>query len=278
MRIETKKIKIGRQINADQPADPSLSGHPTFGVFSLAKGCDAIISDDRFLNQRPNFDNNGASMPTFSTLDLIDALVTTGSITAEERREYRTRLRQAGYIFMPVSEDELAHHLNDSPVENGRVSETTELKAIRENILQVRMSTWLQLPEEAYWFVELLRTFIQVLKDQWKTDADFSVARTRSDWLMAQIGIQSWAHRYGPEVGANIIKTGRSAHIMAVLTPPVGEPQKVREEYWNWVEGRVLAPIKEQYPDLYLELVEWHQRWIANIVDMDLIEERRNDE
>ena len=278
LRIETKKIKIGRQINADQPADPSLSGHPTFGVFSLAKGCDAIISDDRFLNQRPNFDNNGASIPTFTTLDLIDALVTTGSITAEERREYRTRLRQAGYIFMPVSEDELAHHLNDSPVENGRVSETTELKAIRENILQVRMSTWLQLPEEAYWFVELLRTFVQVLKDQWKTDADFSVARTRSDWLMAQIGIQGWAHRYGPEVGANIIKTGRSAHIMAVLTPPVGEPQKVREEYWNWVEGRVLAPIKEQYPDLYLELVEWHQRWIANIVDMDLIEERRNDE
>ena len=79
-RIESKKIKIGRQINADQPADPSLSGHPTFGVFSLAKGCDAIISDDRFLNQRRNFDNNGASMPTFSTLDLIDALVTTGSI------------------------------------------------------------------------------------------------------------------------------------------------------------------------------------------------------
>ena len=117
-RIESKKIKIGRQINADQPADPSLSGHPTFGVFSLTKGCDAIISDDRFLNQRPNFDNNGASMPTFSTLDLIDALVTTGSITAEERLEHRTRLRQAGYIFVPVSEDELAHHLNGSVTQN----------------------------------------------------------------------------------------------------------------------------------------------------------------
>ena len=271
-RIETGKIKIGRQINADQPATPSLSGHPTFGVFSLAKGCDAIISDDRFLNQRPNFDNNGASMPAFSTLDLIDALVTTGSITAEERLEHRTRLRQAGYIFVPVSEDELAHHLNDSPVENGRVSETTELKAIRENILQVRMNTWLQLPEEAYWFVELLKTFVQVLKDQWKADADFSVARTRSDWILDQIGIQGWAHSYGPEIGANIVKTESSAHIMAVLTPPVEEPQKVREEYWNWVEGRVLAPIKEQYPDLYLELVEWHQRWIANIVDMDLTE------
>ena len=166
----------------------------------------------------------------------------------------------------------LSHHLNDSQVENGKVIETAELRAIRENILQVRMSTWLQLPEEAYWFVELLRTFVHVLKNQWKAGANFSEVRARSDWILAQIGIRGWAHSYGPEIGANIVKTGSSAHIMAVLTPPVEEPQKVREEYWNWVEGRVLAPIKEQYPDLYLELVEWHQRWIANIVDMDLIE------
>ena len=271
-RIESKKIKIGRQINADQPADPSLSGHPTFGVFSLAKGCDAIISDDRFLNQRPNFDNNGASMPTFSTLDLIDALVTTGSITAEERLEHRTQLCQAGYIFVPVSEDELAHHLNDSPVENGRVSETTELKAIRENILQVRMSTWLQLPEEAHWLVELQKTFFQVLKDMWKTDANFSDVRTRSDWILAQIDIRGWAHQLEKEIGYNMITTGRSAHILWSLVLPVEEPQKVRDEYWNWVEGRVLAPLKEQYPDLYSWIVKWYRRWIAKMTDMDLIE------
>ena len=270
-RIESKKIKIGRQINVNEPEDLSLSPHPTAGIFSLSKDCDAIISDDRFLNQHPKFENNGASIPVFSTLDLIDTLVSASSITAEERLEHRTRLRQAGYIFVPV-EDELAHHINASTIENGEVVETAELKAIRENILQVRMSTWLQLPGEAYWFVELLKTFVQVLKDQWKADADFSVARTRSDWILDQIGIRGWAHSYGPEIGANIVKTGSSAHIMAMLTPPVEEPHKVRKEYWNWVEGRVLAPIKEQYPDLYLELVEWHRRWIAKIVDMDLTE------
>ena len=98
-RIETGKIKVGRQINADQPADRSLSEHPTFGVFSLAKGCDAIISDDRFLNQHPDADNNGTSIPVFSTLDLIDALVATSSKTPEKRLDYRTQLRRAGYIL-----------------------------------------------------------------------------------------------------------------------------------------------------------------------------------
>ena len=277
LRIESGKIKVGRQINADQPTDQSISHHPTFGVFSLEKGCDAIISDDRFLNQHPSIKNNNSSMPVFSTLDLIDTLVSTDSITAEERLEYRTWLRQAGYIFIPVSEYELAHHLNASMVEDGKVVETAELKAIRENILQVRMSNWLQLPKEAHWLVEFQRTFVHVLKDQWKADADFSIARARSNWIMDQIDIRGWAHSYGTENGTDIVRVGRSAFIMWLLTPPVEEPQQIKDEYWNWIEGRILAPIKEQYPDLYLELVEWHRRWIAETADMDLIEGSGND-
>ncbi len=271
-RIESGKIQVGRQINTDQPIDQSMSLHPTFGIFSLAKGCDVIISDDRFLNQHPDADNNGASMPVFSTLELIDALVSIGAKTAEDRLGYRTRLRQAGYIFVPVSEDELAHHLNASMVEDGKVVETAELRAIRENILQVRMSTWLHLPEDASWLVELQKTFFQVLKDMWKTDANFSDVRARSNWILAQIDIRGWAHQLEKEIGYNIVTTGRSAHILWTLVLPVEEPQKVRDEYWNWVEGRVLDPLKEQYPDLYSWIVKWYRRWIAEMTDMDLIE------
>lgn len=278
LRIESEKIKVGRQINAAQTTDQSISHHPTFGVFSLEKGCDAIISDDRFLNQHPSIKNNNASMPVFSTLDLIDALVSTGAKTTEERLDYRTRLRRAGYIFVPVSKDELAHHLNASMIKDDEVVETAELKAIRENLLHVRMSNWLQLPKEAHWLVELQRTFVQVLKDQWKADPDFSIAWARSDWIMDQIDIQGWAHSYGTDIGSNIAKTGRSAFIMWLLTPPVEGPQQIKDKYWNWVEDRVLAPIKEQEPELYLELVEWHRRWIAETADMDLIEGRGNDE
>ena len=276
--IEAGKIKVGRQINADQPAERLLFGQPTFGIFSLAKGCDAVILDDRYLNQRASFGDSDAPIPIFSTLDLIDALVATDAKMVEERLEYRTQLRRAGYIFVPVSEDELAHHLKASTVVDDEVVETVGLKAIRENILQVRMNTWLQIPEEENWLVELQRTFVQVLKGQWKASADFSFARARSNWILDQIDIQGWAHSYGNEIGSDIIKTGRSAHIMASLTPPVEAPQKVRDEYWNWVEDRILAPIKEQDPDLYLELVEWHRRWIAEVVNMHLTEGGQSEE
>ena len=270
-RIESGKIKVGRRTNADQPTARPISQDPTIDVVALAKHCDAIITDDRFLNQLPNVELT----PVFSTLDIIDTLVSTGSKTAEERMGYKTRLRQAGYFFVPVSENELAHHLNASTVEEGRVCETAELKAIRENILHVRMSPWLQFPEEIPWLKTLQEVFIQVLKNLWRADANFPHARTRSDWIMEQIDIRGWIHVFGRETGVNILKTGHAAYILMLLMPPAKVSREVEDKYWNWVEGRVLGPIKERHPDLYSLIVENQRRRIAEMAE-DV--RKRNDE
>lgn len=272
-RIELEKIKVDRLTNANPPADQSISEHPTAGVFFLTKDCDAIVTDDRFLNQHANFGAGDSSKPIFSTLDLIDMLVSTDSKTNEERMEYRTRLRQAGYIFVPVSEDELVHHLNASTIEGDKVVETAELKAIRENILCVRMRTWLQLPKEASWLNTSLIAFIRVMKSLWKAGADFSSVRVRSNWIMNQIDVRGWAHCFDKESGDNIVKTGRGAYILLVLTPPDDVPQQVKYEYWSWVEEMVLTPIKEQYPDLYSWIVEEQRGLIARAADMDITDE-----
>jgi hypothetical protein len=78
-----------------------MSRHPTVGVIALAKDCDAIISDDRFLNQHVYAADGSANVPIYTTLDLIDALFATGSITQEEGLEYRTKLRRAGTSLYP---------------------------------------------------------------------------------------------------------------------------------------------------------------------------------
>ena len=113
-RIESGKVKVGRRRNVDEREERSMSEHPTVGVIALAKDCDVIIVDDRFLNQRMHIENSGFQMPLFSTLDLLDTLVSAGSITPDDRLEYRTLLRRAGYFFVPVSDDELTCHLNTS--------------------------------------------------------------------------------------------------------------------------------------------------------------------
>ena len=191
-RIVSGKIRVGRRTATDQTAEPSIPQHPTLDLISLAKDCDAIITDDRFLNQHANIDGGSAQSPIFSTLDLIDAFAARRSITAEERMMYRTQLRQAGYFFVPVSDDELAHHLNFSTVENDKVIETAELRAIRENILRVRMSNWLQIPKEGPWLDNMQEVFMKVLKGLWTADTDFSKARARSDWITALVDIRGW--------------------------------------------------------------------------------------
>jgi hypothetical protein len=277
-RIESRKIKVGRRLNSDEQEEQSISEHPTFGVIALARHCNAIIVDDRFLNQHANIDDGSAQAPIFSTLDLLDALASTDSKTPEDHLEYRTLLRRAGYFFVPVSDDELARHLDASMVKDDKVIETAELKAIRENILRVRMSNWLQLPKEVPWLHTLLKVFIRVLKGLWRADANFSSVRARSDWIMDQIDVRGWAHSFGGKNGDNLVKVGRGAHILLVLSPPADVPPEIKDEYLSWIEDRILAPIKEQYPDLYSWIIEWQRRQVADMADMDLTEGGGNDE
>jgi len=171
---------------------------------------------------------------------------------------------------MPVSIDELTHHIDASTVKDDKVIETAELKAIRESILRVRMSTWLQLPKEAPWLDALLKTFISVLKNLWKAGADFSSVRARSDWILDQIDVRGWAHSLGGENGDNMVKIGRGAHTLLLLSPPADALPEVKDEYWSWIEDRVLAPIKEQYPDLYSWIIEWQRRQVAYVAHMNL--------
>ncbi len=114
--------------------------------------------------------------------------------------------------------------------------------------------------------------FIRVLKSLWRAGADLSSTTARSNWIVGQVDVRGWAHSLGAENGDNIVKTGRGACILMLLRPPFDAPQDLKDAYWNWVEDRVLAPIKEQYPDLYAWIVEWQRRQISEVADMELTE------
>ena len=272
-RIASGKVNVGKRRDALEPGDHSLLQQSAVDVIALARDCDAIISDDRFLNQHANIDDGGMQSAIFSTLDLLDALAITGVISSasfRDRLEYRSFLRRTGFFFVPVDDEELLQHLNTSSVKDSRVVETAELKAIRENALQVRMGGWLQLPKEAPWLDGTLGAFTRVLKDLWKEGADLSIVRARSDWLVDQIDPRGWAHSFGPENGDAIVSTGRGMQVSSLFMLPPGAPEEVKNTYWNWLEGRILAPMKEECPDLYAVIVEWKRREVANLSQIDL--------
>ena len=276
-RIESGKIKMGKRTDLAGSPENSVSGHPTLGVIPLARSCNAIVVDDRSLNQHAYIDEAGRRIPVISTLDILDALVARGSITPEARTEFRTLLRRAGYIFISVTEDELSASLDSATIENGRLVESAELKSIKESILHVRMSNWLQLPKEAFWLDTLTQIFIRVLKHLWKVGSDLSSMRVRSDWLIDQIDVRGWVHRIGGQNGINVLKVGRSRHILATLTPLHQTPKEIKKEYWSWVEDRLLAPIKEQDPTLYSGIVELYRKHVVDFADTDFGDEKRNE-
>ncbi|MDT3705209.1 MAG: hypothetical protein ROZ09_00170 [Thiobacillus sp.] len=273
-RIESGKIKVGRRFNSDEPEAQSLSDHPTFGVIALASSCDVIISDDRLLNQHGHVDDGKLQAPILSTLDVLDALASANAISAEDLLEHRTLLRRAGYFFMPVTDDELAQNLNASTVKNGKVIETAELKAIRESILRVRMSDWLQLPKEAPWLDTTLKVFIKALKKLWTSVSDLSETTARSNWILDQADLRGWAHSFGPENGDNVVRIGRGALILPLLLSPFDAPPEIEGAYWGWVESEILGPIKEQFPDLYAWIVEWQRIQVSEMAEMALTKEK----
>ena len=273
-RIASEKVRVGsrQKVDADEDEDKSILEYPTAGVIDLVPYCDAAIVDDRFINQHLNIDSGGTQAPLLSTLDLLDVLVSSAVISDDDHLEYRTRLRRAGYCFVPVSEKELERCVRVSDVVDGNMLETAELKAIRESILHVRMNDWLQLPEEALWFDSTIEVFIRVLKSLWVEGADRSIITARSDWILNQIDVRGWAHSFGPENGDNIARLGRGAYILR-LALPVNAAKEVNDAYLKWVEDRILAPTRENFPDLYSWIVEQYGKRVAEIAEKRLIQE-----
>ena len=277
-RIESGKIRFGRGRHGDEPEERALSAYPIDDLLALKERSEAIIADDRFFNQHARIEADGSDTFIFSTLDLLDGLASFGAITPDSRLEYRTRLRQAGYFFVPFDDAELAHHLNASPVQDDKVIETAELKAIRENILCVRMSEWLQLPPEIAWLDTTLHVLIRVLKGLWRAGTDLAAVTARSNWITEQINIRGWAHRFEIENAESAVKAKQGLITIILFTLPSDAPQDIKSAYWGWLEARVLVPMKEQDPDLYAWVVEQEKNLISEIADRKPDEWKRDDE
>ena len=269
-RIESGRVKMGHRKDFDEDKGQLIPGDPLIDIFALVNKCDAIIIDDRFFNQKRNIDIDGLEAPVFSTLDLLDALTSANVISENECLEYRTKLRRAGYFFIPVSEAELERHIKAATIADGRLVETTELKAIRESILHVRMRDWLQLPDEAPWLVSIFNVFTYVLKNLWKDKGDLNKAEICSDWLYRQIDFRGWVHNFIPEHADDIARVRRAEHIVQFLSPPMNVERCIVEAYWNWLEDRVLLPLNEQFPEVYNQLVDRYRNHIVGIIETPL--------
>lgn len=272
--IKTGKVKVGHMSEpyfVDEAAP--INNHPTFAIYHLAKDVEAVIVDDRFLNQHMNIDVNSALTPVLTTLDLLNTLHAMGHLTFEQFIGHRTSLRRGGYIFIPITTDELEHYFSASEVRNGHLQETAELKAIRENVLSIRMRKFIHLPKEANWIANSMQALTHALRAQWRDNIDEATARARSEWLLKQRDIRGWVHCYDLETGMNVLFQGYGAQVMSLLFAPSQASPEAEEKYLLWVEECLLAKLKEEEPDIYESLISRAQELITNTVNSAIAEE-----
>jgi hypothetical protein len=264
--IQTGKIKVGPLAHLDKTEKSASQDHPTFAIFRLGRHAEAVVADDRFLNEHRNIDDGSSRYtPILTTLDLLDTLYSRRKITFEQMLDCRTKLRQAGYVFVPVTTAELEHHLSTAEVVDGRLVETAELKAIRENILRIRMTSFLQLPKEAPWVTGLMQTFTHTLRSQWHPEIDEATARARSDWLIELLDVRKWAHRVHGDHGLGNVDQNYGVQIMSVLYTPSNLTPETKEKYWKWIDDRILIRIREENPEIYSWLIKRTKELIAHI-------------
>ncbi len=267
--IRTGKIKVGQAPQLEKVDESeSLHSHPTFSIFHLIKEAEAVIIDDRFLNQHLYFDSNNGQTPLLTTLDLLDALHAKGNLTFEQLLDYRTTLRRAGYLFIPITSDELEYYMAVTDVIDGHLVETAELKAIRENLLRIRMSRFLHLPKEALWLSSQMQVFSHTLKAQWSPAIDNSIARVRSEWLLKQLDIRGWSPCFANDEGIHIIENVYVAQIMSLMMPPMKISAETKEKYWEWIEELLLSDLKTENPEIYSLIIRRVQELISHIPDV----------
>ncbi len=271
-RVLSGKIKFGKKLQIFNDGEPQTSDHPCAHVFTLPDYCDAVISDDRFMNRHHLIGEQSHQKKLITTIDIIACLVAQNNLMPTQQYELKTKLRKAGYIFVPITEDELMHHLTSARSNNSRFIEIADLKAIRENILSIRMSNWLQLPQEATWLDTTFKVFIRVLRELWKLNIALSIKKDCSRWIVDQLDIRGWAHRFEVEQANYVINTGRGAYLWVMLLPLHDAPKELADAYWEWIETNILRPISDAFPELYAEIVTSQKKWISEMANLDLEE------
>jgi hypothetical protein len=212
-----------------------------------ASACDAMCVDDRFLNRKPIFkDEAGHTIPMVCVLDLLQYLEEQCVINTEEKQGAFYKLRQAGYALVPVHPDELERYLRQARLDqNGRISESAELRIIRQTLMRIRSLDMVELPTEAPFLEKLQLGCVIVIRHLW-TDESLPVERAAalSDWVWRHVTPSplDWARNIAEPLRPDDMPEAFARHLAWLLKPMPLNLDRY-EAFQTWVEEEILAPL-----------------------------------
>jgi tetratricopeptide (TPR) repeat protein len=258
--------------NLPRTSEAAFLDRDEFGTFQdmfdpRAADGGAVWCDDRFLN---GF-NDCEAGSLIGISEVLLALRLRGALDEPAYYALILRLRAANVRYLPLSSDELLHHLRRAPIDRGRVVETAALSVLRRSLAVALLDQQrLQKPHpeqaaaghlsELAWIQSVHVAVTAGIAQLWREDS-LSGAESRTDWLL------EFVHFHTRLVSEAIMENspGNPALSMASdlaqlfiagfglpsespLNP--NAPSSRRARYFGWLDGVLLAQHAVANPEI----------------------------
>ena len=226
----------------------------TASLLSGSPVCDALCCDDRCINKHMVCSEpDGRDVPFVCILDVLRFLVSRGSISTTDQWVLRHKLRQGGFVFIPLESEELIHWLKASRVKNSSLKESAELRVLRQTIARID-SLELTNPKE---ITALSSSLSGVCKNAigslWR-DESLTVQRVTilSDWVWHQLLATPLAGRQQISLGfyEDCLREATCGRLGQFLLPTIIRLRDRRKQLTYWIEQSVLEPMRTANADL----------------------------
>jgi|GEM_PF-320118 hypothetical protein len=233
--IAVGKIDVSSAFNTNSIVDVTLR-HPCLDVLNMPGEFDAIVTGDRALNRFSNVQIGEQLRPIVPVVDLLVAFAENGLIPLEVVAGARAKSRAANLSLLPLTTDEIDTHLREARAhESGGLIETTELRLIRESILNVRRGQALQLPQEGAWLLSCLASLQTAIRLQWRPGIPVELARARSQWLLDLCDLRGWTHRFVAPPPGLAVDALFAERFLPLVFPLINVSAEIADHYWEWI-------------------------------------------
>lgn len=258
-------------------------------LLDAVRGADApgeiLWVDDRHLSGYPR----AGEAIVVGVFDVLDRLRQDGLLSDQNYYNALRRLRDGGALFLPVTVDEVMHHLRAAAVIDGEVIETPGLTAIRRNValaliyedelkLVERPERLAGRPDEFPFILGLRRLAESTIVAVWSDGVSVDVARARSDWLWSALRAEHQRRSHGPAFDPRLFPAlniaGLAVGAIHIKSKDPDRLGQVRQAYVAWLEDAITGPRLKADPGLADEAARMTAALIQSSVRLDARELR----
>lgn len=252
---------------------------------------DAVWVDDRWLNRHGNV----GTARIVDVLDVMASLEFSGDLSTSRRWDLQLRLRAGNFQIIPLTADELLHHLRAATVTRGAVVETRALRTIRHcvarllaDVKSLRIPTPSELSTGFVGDLEVLRSSATAVRETmvevWREIGDpadksaVELAEARSSWIVRNLYVDLGLLRARivhpespPEAGVSGLDAAglflRAIHLLGQGVLDQGATaggDAVAAAYTAWIDKSVVARRVAHDPAFKRETANHLRRLLRN--------------